>query len=99
MGTHKITLDLNREKAIEMILDGNVSQKISINCNCSTEDLESYLDSIDWTIDNFKDECRQKQKEIIEQRNNLKNMMTHEIYEKGESEGLWHLNEKQKRLI
>jgi len=95
----KITINLTREKAIEMLCNENCQLNLNIDITGDTaeEDLNSFLD-FDYEIGEFKDDCRATFKKVQDKKKELNKLMTHEIYELGEKEDLWHLSEKQKKL-
>jgi hypothetical protein len=96
-------MDLNKEKAIDMILKTDSYERFSCSINVSEyeseDDLIRELDSLRDDYEDFCDEVTDKFKDLQIERKKLKSMMSHEIYEIGEEKGLWKLNERQKRLI
>jgi len=100
----EVAFDLNREKAILMILKTESRKDFEYNIDCSElidskniiEDIENKLD---YEISHYKNDIYQKVKELKIIRKQLNDMMTWEVYEYGENLGLWKLNERQKRLI
>ena len=100
--TINLEMDLDREKAIEIILgdDSTISLNISIDCSYLTLDMiNEVCDDEMMNIESFKEDCKNRVKKIQEERKVLESLPTHELYEKGEALGYWKLKEKQKRLI
>ena len=97
----KVSMDINRNKAIDKIIsdESTLTHQISIDCNTTNEDIAMYFQNINFEFDRFRDECFKKRQELEQERKELESLMTHEIYEKGEELGLWKLKEKQKRLV
>ena len=99
----EISIDLTREKAIQMLLRNEYDERfvcyVNLNEHDSTEDLNKELESQRDDFENFCDDVQKKFKELMNRRTELKNMMTWELYELGEKQSLWHLTERQKRLI
>ena len=100
-----VTIDLNKEKAIDMIIrisyDTEISYTVSVDISCADSSSEA-RDMGECALDevpDLGDDCYNLYNEIEEERKKLNKLPYHEILEKGESLGLWKLTEKQKRLI
>lgn len=100
----KLKLNLNRKKAILMILKDKSYIQLEIGIDCleliDSNNIDEKIENIiDMEIYSFKDELISQIKELKTLKNKLDNLMTWEIYEYGEKLNLWQLNERQKRLI
>jgi len=101
MKTVKLTMNLNREIAIDKILkyEGHMSLDLSIMFTENEDKLNLYLDVAEQEFYEWVSDCRDNLKVMEHRKEELEKLMTHELYELGEKKELWILTEKQKRLI
>ena len=101
MDSINLTMDLDREKAIKLILkdESHMSLDIDVQYTENQKDMEMYLEGAANAFEDWIEDCRINIAEMQNRRKKLDKLMTHEIYEIGAKRDLWILGEKQKRLI
>lgn len=101
----QVTANLNKEKAIEMVVkelvDCHINYEIWIDIYQanSLEEAAMMGDSASFGMPDFEEEAKEKFKALQKEKARLSKLHFHEILEIGESKGLWKQTEKQKRLI